>query len=71
MKRFLQFVPIMLLVNLNLLAQSGKISGLITDAKTGEALIGVNVIVEGTMYGAATDVDGFYSMLNVPPESFQ
>ena len=29
-----------------------------SDEKTGEALIGVNVIVEGTMYGAATDLAG-------------
>ncbi len=48
-------------------AQSGKISGFVKDAKTGEALIGVNVIVDGTTIGAATDVEGYYVILNVSP----
>lgn len=48
-------------------AQKGKISGRITDAKTGEELIGVNVLVTGTSIGAATDVNGRYSIINVTP----
>ena len=35
-------------------AVTGKISGVVTDAETGEPLPGVNVIVEGTVLGAAT-----------------
>ncbi len=46
---------------------TGKIAGQITDKETGEALMGVNVIVEGTMLGAATDMDGYFAILNVPP----
>jgi len=46
---------------------TGKISGVITDATTGEPLIGVNVIIDGTLLGAATDESGFYVILNVPP----
>ena len=49
-----------------LIAQSGKISGVVKDKSTGESLPGVNVIVEGTSLGASTDVDGFYVILNVP-----
>ena len=52
---------------LNTLAQRGKIAGTITDAGTGEPLIGVNVIVEGSGQGAATDIDGYYVILNVSP----
>ncbi len=37
---------------------TGKISGIITDKKTGETLIGVSVKVAGTSRGAATDVEG-------------
>ncbi len=40
----------------------GTISGRITDAETGEALIGVNVIVMGTSFGSATDLDGRYTI---------
>jgi outer membrane receptor protein involved in Fe transport len=46
---------------------TGKINGKITDKETGESLIAVNVIVSGTSLGAATDVDGNYTILNVPP----
>jgi len=49
---------------------TGKIAGTITDATTGEPLIGVNVILEGTSYGAATDLDGYYTILNVPPGKY-
>ena len=37
---------------------NGKISGLVVDADFGEPLIGVNVLLEGTMIGAATDLEG-------------
>ncbi len=46
---------------------AGKIMGTVNDAETGQALIGVNVIIEGTAMGAATDVDGNYVVLNIPP----
>ncbi|MBL7074829.1 TonB-dependent receptor [candidate division KSB1 bacterium] len=46
---------------------TGKIVGIITDSESGDPLIGVNVIIEGTTLGAATDMDGYYVILNVPP----
>lgn len=46
---------------------SGKIAGQVTDAENGGPLPGVNVIVEGTDLGAATNANGQYSILNVPP----
>lgn len=51
-------------------ATTGKISGRVSDAKTGEPLIGVNVIVENTSLGAATDQDGFFFIINVPPGTY-
>ena len=44
----------------------GKIRGKVIDSETNEALIGATVAVEGTSYGAATDVDGEFTVLNVP-----
>ncbi|WP_240615376.1 TonB-dependent receptor [Pedobacter paludis] len=41
-------------------AQTGKISGTISDKKTGETLIGVTVKIKGTTKGVSTDVDGKY-----------
>lgn len=46
---------------------TGKIAGLVTDAGSGEPLIGVNVIIEGTARGAATSTQGRYSILNIQP----
>ncbi len=45
------------------LAQTGKITGYVTDAKTGEPLIGVNVIVnELSKTGASTNDEGRFRM---------
>ena len=41
-------------------AQLGTIAGILVDAETGETLIGVNVVVEGTATGTATDLHGHY-----------
>lgn len=46
---------------------TGKISGTVIDKETGEPLPFANVFVDGTTLGAATDVDGFYTILNIPP----
>ncbi len=46
---------------------TGKIAGRVTDATNGEALPGVNVVIEGTTTGAITDLDGYYTILNVQP----
>ncbi len=46
---------------------TGKITGQVRDASTGEPLIGANIIIEGTSMGAATDVDGQYIILNISP----
>lgn len=46
---------------------TGKIAGRITDKQDGAPLAGVNVILQGTTLGAATDHDGYYSILNIPP----
>ena len=48
----------------------GRISGTVTDAQTGETLIGVNLIVQGTAFGAATDVDGRYVIDDLRPGQY-
>jgi hypothetical protein len=49
---------------------TGKIAGIVKDVATGEPLPGVNVIIENTLLGAATDIDGYYVILNVNPGSY-
>lgn len=48
-------------------AQSGKIAGVVLDGATKEPLPFVNIVLEGTTIGAATDLDGNYVILNVSP----
>lgn len=53
------------------LAQTGKIKGKVTDLTTGEALVGANVLVVGTSLGAATDVNGEYTILNLNAGTYE
>ncbi len=52
-------------------ATTGKIAGRTTDIATGDPLPFVNIIVMGTNYGAASDIDGYYSILNIPPGTYE
>ncbi len=49
---------------------TGKIAGRVTDAKTGEGIPFANVIIEGTTLGAATNLEGYYTIINVPPGTY-
>ena len=49
-----------------IIAQSGKISGRVLDKETGESLIGANVIIMNTNMGAATEVDGYFTIKSIP-----
>lgn len=47
--------------------KKGSITGTVVDAETGEPLIGVNVVIQGTGRGAATDVEGRYQITDLDP----
>ncbi len=49
---------------------AGKISGQVIDKATGDPLPGCNILVEGTILGAASDLDGNYYIINVPPGTY-
>ncbi|MEA3500706.1 MAG: carboxypeptidase regulatory-like domain-containing protein, partial [Candidatus Marinimicrobia bacterium] len=68
MKRILFFVfaIVVLIPTFVFSVSSGKITGTVKDAKTGEPLAGVNVTLVNTDMGAATGVDGYFAILNVP-----
>src|SRR5690554_4430399 len=46
--------------------QQLTVSGKVTEATTGESGIGVTVLVKGTNNGTVTDIDGNYTLNNVP-----
>jgi outer membrane receptor protein involved in Fe transport len=49
---------------------TGKIAGILTDKTTGEPLFGATIVVVGTTLGAASDADGQYTILEVPPGTY-
>ncbi|MDH3268612.1 MAG: TonB-dependent receptor [Ignavibacteria bacterium] len=71
MNRIMTILFLLLLLPAMALAQSGKLRGQITDQETGEALIGANIIIVGTSYGAATDVNGEYIILNLVAGTYE
>lgn len=50
--------------------QAGKISGKVTDSKTGETLIGLTVKITGATLGASTDIEGRYALGNLNPGKY-
>ncbi|MBN2365061.1 MAG: TonB-dependent receptor [Calditrichaeota bacterium] len=49
---------------------TGKIAGFIRDKDNKEPLIGVNIQLQGTNMGAATDAEGFFFITNIPPGKY-
>ncbi len=68
----LQFLSLIVFLCMGQLfgAVTGKISGQVTDINTGEPLIGANVVLEGTSMGAATDIEGYFVILNIDPGKY-
>ena len=72
MRKFLLFISILsiFVTHFTFAGTTGKLTGKATDAKTNEALPFVNITITGTSLGAATDIDGNYIILNIPPGKY-
>ncbi|MFT6210742.1 MAG: hypothetical protein ACJAYA_000882 [Bacteroidia bacterium] len=68
MKRIFTISIVLCLLALSTLAQAqtGKVKGFVYDDENGEAVLFTNVTIQGTTLGAATDVNGYYTVANVP-----
>ena len=70
-KLFIALVILSLLFSSSLFAGiTGKIAGVVKDKQNGAPLAGVNVVIDGTYMGAATNVEGKYFILHVPVGSY-
>ena len=67
---FNQIVFLFFLISSSVFSQTGKIAGRVLDKNTGEALPFVNMVIVGTSQGAASDIDGYYSILNLRPGTY-
>ena len=52
------------------LAQTGTITGKVTDTRLNEPLIGASVMIEGSTTGAVTDIDGHFRIAGLKPGSY-
>jgi hypothetical protein len=66
------FALLAFLLPMGLFAQSGlgTIRGFVYDKATGEPVIFTNVVIKGTSQGAATDVNGYYSISRLTPGTY-
>jgi outer membrane receptor protein involved in Fe transport len=64
------FTILMLLHTIAFANTTGKLSGKITDKNSGDPLIGVNVVLQGTAMGSATDFEGYFVIINIPPGTY-
>lgn len=72
----LRFTRYLLLFVLSVLsiyghAQNGTIRGFVYEEKTGEPVIFTNVYLKGTTVGASTDVNGYFSIPQIPPGEYE
>ena len=65
MKRLFVLLAVVVIPTMLLAQTSGKIAGMVKNAD-GQALVGANVLVDGTTFGSATDANGQYYILDVP-----
>jgi TonB-dependent starch-binding outer membrane protein SusC len=60
---------VLLMISLPGFSQNITVKGTVTDAQTGETMIGLNVVIKGTLRGVITDLDGVYTIPNCPPDA--
>jgi len=64
------FIVIALSVQFTLGSVTGKLTGRVVSAETREELAGVNLIIKGTSLGVASNADGYFILLNIPPGTY-
>lgn len=71
MKSRLLLTSFLLAFGFSALAQTGKISGKISDADSTISLSGVSVYLKGTTFGTSTNGNGFYQIQNIPEGTYE
>lgn len=70
LRTFLWLIVAVSLMSVDAFAQSGTISGTAVEFEDGTPLPGVNVFIQGTQQGSATDANGAYTIPNVAPGTY-
>ncbi len=70
MKRKLMFLMTFLFIGIGLMtAQTSRVTGLVTSEEDGQPVVGASILVNGTTLGTITDIDGKFTIANVPSSS--
>jgi len=70
-KLYYLLTTVSLITNVAIAQQKIRITGFVTEANTGELLIGANIIEKGTTNGIASDNNGFFSIITEVPATLQ
>ncbi len=62
---FMLFVCLVISIGI-VTAQTSKVTGVVTSADDGEPVVGASILVKGTTTGTITDIDGKFTINNVP-----
>ncbi|MFO7798528.1 MAG: carboxypeptidase-like regulatory domain-containing protein, partial [Rhodohalobacter sp.] len=68
-KRYMMGVFLLLFLPFTVMAQTG-VEGTVTEADSDEPLAGATVLIEETMQGASTDMDGFFQIVEMEPGTY-
>ncbi len=71
MKKYFIWIFLVFWIQIIFGQTTGKIAGVITDKETGAPIPGANVVVMNTDMGAATDSNGDFYIINVPPGKYK
>ncbi len=69
-KKLLTILTMVLLTSQVALAQVGSITGVVTDAESGETVPGANILLTELERGSVSDVDGNYEIRNIPTGTY-
>ncbi|MBN1638931.1 MAG: TonB-dependent receptor [Ignavibacteriales bacterium] len=69
-RKLIYFMLFLSLSAMMFASTKGRIRGQVVDIQTGEPLIGANVVVVGTNFGAATDASGTFVLMNLEAGSY-
>ena len=67
MKRKFMLLLTCLFIGIGLVtAQTSRVTGLVTSEEDGQPVVGASILVNGTTLGTITDIDGKFTITNVP-----
>lgn len=65
-KKFFLLIIVCLVMGAGVMAQTSTVSGTVFAEDNNEPIIGASVLVKGTTLGSVTDIEGKFTILNVP-----